>query len=346
MLRSLVVLFLSASGESRELPAALVTRLATLGHRAVVPAAAAPSPGYDERLISEIENALEQARTNTAEPRGVFTRVDELLFAHPELPQAAWLMAERHALEAQLHARAGDAAAAAVATERAQLLEGRRGAAAGSTETSAPIPSAPAPHATLTRGAAGSLIHTGARPADEVWLDGAVLSPGTEVRPGQHHVQLFRAQRRIAAAWVDVSANLQLHLEQPSTSCDELDLLGTAAGTGQPEPLPGVRCGEWAAARQTASGALEFAFCRGSSCEPWQAVPQLHVAANSPARASRAPAAEADERSDSPWLTWSLVGVAAAGATGLILWQAGAFDDTAPATEIVFTGPSAASIPF
>ncbi len=319
----------------------MVARLAALGHRAAPPAAAAPRPGYDDGVVAEVENALEQARTNTAEPQGVFTRVDELLSAHPELPQAAWLMAERYALEAQLHTSAGDDVAAAAAVERAQLLEGRRDAAAGSRP-----PSPSAQHSGPAPNSLPSARRGGARPADELIVDGIALGQDIEIHPGQHHVQLFRAQRRIAAAWVEVGADRRLPIEVPGTSCDELDLLGTRVGDARPEPLLGVTCDAWAAARENASGGLEFAFCKGSSCEPWQTVPKPQLAASAAATAPRPHAAEADAHAGSPWLTWSLVGLAAVGATGLVLWQTGAFDEPAPATKIVFTGPSAASIAF
>ena len=46
------------------------------------------------------------------------------------------------------------------------------------------------------------------------------------------------------------------------------------------------------------------------------------------------------------WLTWGALGLGAVASTALVLWQAGAFDRPAPATEFVFTGPSAASVRF
>jgi hypothetical protein len=41
-----------------------------------------------------------------------------------------------------------------------------------------------------------------------------------------------------------------------------------------------------------------------------------------------------------------LVGAGALAATGLVLWQAGAFDRGDPSTEFVFTGPSASAYRF
>jgi hypothetical protein len=40
------------------------------------------------------------------------------------------------------------------------------------------------------------------------------------------------------------------------------------------------------------------------------------------------------------------VGAGAAATTGVVLWQAGAFERAAPSTEFVFTGPSAAAYRF
>ena len=53
-----------------------------------------------------------------------------------------------------------------------------------------------------------------------------------------------------------------------------------------------------------------------------------------------------DERPWPSWLTWTLVGVGAGAATGLVLWQAGAFERSEPGTEFVFTGPDAAGFAF
>jgi hypothetical protein len=46
------------------------------------------------------------------------------------------------------------------------------------------------------------------------------------------------------------------------------------------------------------------------------------------------------------WLTWSLLGAGAVAATGIVLWQTGAFEQPAPSTEFVFSGPDAAAYHF
>src|SRR5687768_10613010 len=92
---------------------------------------------YDAALTDEVESLLEEARTLPAAPGtpDALQRAETLLLEHPELPQAAWLLAERYAIEA--HALAGsDEATAARRAElggRALELEGVRAVAAGAT---------------------------------------------------------------------------------------------------------------------------------------------------------------------------------------------------------------------
>jgi hypothetical protein len=45
-------------------------------------------------------------------------------------------------------------------------------------------------------------------------------------------------------------------------------------------------------------------------------------------------------------VTWSAIGLGAAAGTALLLWRTGAFENRTPATEFVFTGPSAAALRF
>src|SRR5690606_12727429 len=115
------------------------------------------------------EALLEEARAATAAPGtpSALERAEALLLEHPELPQAAWLLAERFAIEAQLPGGAGDAAAARrrELALRAQELEGARAQPAGA----APLPAA-APVSALTAPA-------GARPNDRVFVDGVARAP-------------------------------------------------------------------------------------------------------------------------------------------------------------------------
>jgi len=101
-----------------------------------------------------------------------------------------------------------------------------------------------------------------------------------------------------------------------------------------------VLCGEWAVARPTSGGATALAYCRGSTCSPWQTLGEPIA----PLAAAQGEPALVDDRAGlPPWVTWGAVGVGSLVAAGLILWQAGTFDGPASDTEFTFTGPTAVS---
>jgi hypothetical protein len=292
---------------------------------------------YDAGLADEIEALLEEARTLPAGPGtpDALQRAEALLLRHPELPQAAWLLAERHAIEAHSLA-ADDDVTAARRLELGRLalgLEGARAAAAGSTAVEPDgdaAASVPAPRA--------------ARPHDRVFIDGVAIEPRGEPRglaPGRHHARLSRGGLPVWSGWITLEPGPGQPLPDPTTACSALDLADVGAGGAAPEPAPGVRCERWAVARPSLLGGVDLAECAGSRCEPWRPVG---------ATRSEAPAARHDaqpERSGWPsWATWGLIGASALATTGIVLWRAGAFERDTPGTEFVFTGPSAPALRF
>src|SRR5687767_2661448 len=97
---------------------------------------------YDGARVDSLEAALEQARTalsaleeDTALP--LLRRVEAELLAHPHLPQAAFLMAECLALQAQA-IRPRDPALAQQLEQSRASLEGSRASAFGDAAASAP----------------------------------------------------------------------------------------------------------------------------------------------------------------------------------------------------------------
>jgi len=335
MLAPLVVLWLGSAQASPAQHAQLQSWAAERGARAELAASPSERP-YDGRLVALIETALENARAAAESAPEELARAERLLLAHPELPQAAWLLAERHALAAQAHAqnRAGQSSE----LERARALEGPRAAAAGSPEprsagtqqTPEALPTIP-----LERLAVPS-----PRAHDAVFVDG-LLTPARALSVGPHHVRITRGGQLVWAGWVVASADSQPHADAPTSACSGLDLADVELGAERPEPAPGVACPRWAVARPSALGGLDVSPCNGSSCAAWQ-----HLGAG-PAPAAQQPSATLGEPRGWPgWLTWALVGAGAAATTGLVLWQAGAFERTTPGTEFVFTGPSAAAYRF
>ena len=329
MLPPLVVFWLAAPVGHADAHAELEQWAADRGYRPVA-AAEAHTPVYDDSVAREIEALLEEARAVAPEAPASFQRLDRLLTAHPELPQGGWWAAERYTLEAQSRTRGAERELAAERelVQRARELEGPRATGAG-------IESA-GDSGISTRHE--PLQITGVRPHDEVLVDGESAGAGAELGPGSHHVQLFRAQRRVWAGWVDLGSPPLLHIADPTPACSELDLSGTEYAAQGPVAAPGVRCDAWAVGHARA-GEIELSFCRGDHCSAWER-----------RDAAGAPGASADVGAvPSPvpsWVTWGALGVGAAASTLLVLWQAGAFERPTPPTEFVFTGPTAAALRF
>jgi hypothetical protein len=345
MLVPIVVLWLGQSAE-RNAHDAEIQRWAAASELRALPPHPARGPVYDPRAVESIERWLDEARTTTGGSGAseALERARTLLAAHPELPQGAWLLAESYAMEAHAGVAGGDASTRGEElVELARSLEGRRAAPAGA----APAPPSPA-QTELAEPAHGAvrLQLSGARPHDRVFIDGAELAAAdaSTITLGRHQVQLVRAQRSVWATWADIDATGALPLSDPTLACSELDLADVAAAPDSPRPAPGVACAHWAVARPSSFGGIEVSRCEASRCGRWEPLPVLR--APSAAFAGTAAGVSDETRPWPAWLTWGLIGVGAGAVSGVILWQAGAFDRPAPATEYVFTGPTAAAYRF
>ncbi|HTV22989.1 MAG TPA: hypothetical protein VMG12_30070, partial [Polyangiaceae bacterium] len=165
----------------------------------------------------------------------------------------------------------------------------------------------------------------------------------TALAPGRHHVRVVRAGFPVWSGWVTLTAGRAWELADPTPACSTLDLADVSVQSGAPEPAPGVRCQRWAIARPSLRGGAEIAECSGSRCGPWQ---PARSAPPVDSGASRAPVAGSEPGAWPRWATWGLVGAGALAATGIVLWQAGAFARGEAGTEFVFTGPSAPAYRF
>lgn len=336
MLRPLVLLWLAAPNALPEHRPDVSRWAAARGLGPVTEPRGGVQRAYDDAATSQIEALLEEARTATSDAAGVFEQLERLLTMHPHLPQAAWLSAERYALQAQAATRAAGAVASLRAEELEELsvqLEGPRASPFGQAGTEARVVLPPGPSAKLQV--------DGLRPRDRVFVNGLPL--GTSASgPGRHHVQVFRGDTRLWAGWLELGSPPRLSIDDPTIPCSELDLAGVTAGAGAPATAPGILCEEWAAARINALGGIDVAACHASECSAWAHRPA--VAAKLPLT-DGTPHPRASEGLPS-WVTWSAVGVGAAATAGLILWRSGAFERSDAPTEFVFTGPTAATLRF
>lgn len=283
---------------------------------------------YDRGLVAEIENQIDQARiaAGSLDVRGALRdldHVERLLRTHPELPQSAWLMAERLRLEADLYSRQPDGAGrAAELNERANALEGPRAesytvqAEARRHEARGALRSPPP----------ARLRVTGVRQHDRVYADGVLAGATLKLVPGEHHVRVVRGGRGVWAGWVRVQrgqTSLALPVPEP-VACSRDDIGSVAIRAERVLAPPDAECGAWAVAQAAEGGGVDVATCHGASCGPllpWE---------KSFGRDYTGPAQIVPKPPGTPWTVYVLAGVGALALTGLVLWRAGTFESPAP----------------
>jgi hypothetical protein len=277
-------------------------------------------PANDAELVDALEGELEQARTALSALEEVnaslrLHKVETQLLAHPHLPQASFLMAECLALQAQA-ARAASPEHAAELEAGRQALEGPRAAAFGE------------PSSVPTAASSISLDVQGLGATDELELDGLRLSAKVTriaLTPGLHHARVWRAGRPIFAAFSQISREqTSLMLDVPAlVPCGAADLEQVPralADVGAPLPK-GIACEHWARVREDGAG-IAVALCEHSQCGPFRHWQRQKAAPFAPIAIER--------RHFPAWAGFALAGGAALIASGVVLWQSGAFERGRP----------------
>jgi hypothetical protein len=287
---------------------------------APAPTPVAPYPAYRGDLVLDLEGRLDEARTlasslDEEHALAVLATVERDLSNHPELPQAAWLMAEHHRIEAE--ARRDDPAASAEVVElsrAAVVLEGPRAPAFGVTSGAAELEP--------------SLVTVTVRDLDardRLEIDGQGGGPERELAPGVHQVRVLRERELVFASWERLGehADVTLGVRPVATCSDEelaaADTNGTFVRVREP-----VACANWFVARRTSRG-LEVARCGRSACGAFVAL------AEAPPKAAPFP----------PWATAALVGAGAVAAGFIAVWATGGFEHGSgapPKTVFVYGG--------
>jgi hypothetical protein len=269
-------------------------------------------PENDAVNVDSIEAELEQARTAlSALEEGAasarLARVETALLSHPHLPQAAFLMSECLALQAQA-ARERSPLRAAWLDARRAALEGPRAQAFG--EARADVASA---H--LVALEVGGLAER-----DELELDGQALGARRRVAlaPGLHHARVRRRGHLVFAAFSEVvpeqSAFPLAVPELVPCSAEDLALAGAAT-------TPDVACARWAKARAEPGG-VGVALCEHERCGAF-----VHWQHRAPEPFAPLPV---ERRALPSWAGAAIAGAAIAVAGTLVLWQSGAFDRSRP----------------
>jgi hypothetical protein len=271
----------------------------------------------DPAVAKSVEDSLHQAREMLAQhdadgAERALAHADGLLRAHPELPQAAWLLAEVERGWATRFSQLEplDLVRAARHWIAADALDGGRAAGVG--ERSA-APDLKVPFALTVDG----------EPDVALDLDGEPIASGSrEARPGLHQLVARAGGAVVFAQWVGIARDVTVHVAVPTPApCSRADLSG-----------PSVRCSSWVSARETNPGAGTYYVrsCSASACGA-----ELLVA-----RLTRTPIPTPHNPHGLPtWAAWTLAGVGAAAlgvAIGLVTWallpqaQQTIFKTTAP----------------
>jgi hypothetical protein len=265
----------------------------------------------DLGIAATVEDWLDSARDaltarSAADVDRALAAAQSLLDAHPELPNAAWLMAEVERARAARFRRIAptDVEAAERAGSRAIALDGGRLAGAGETQATMP------PTATITLQMRGAS-------AEQVWMDGSpTTTPALESRAGPHAIVVTWQGVPIWATWIDAppgaSTVVLSQLDAPACSSPDLEQAHLAEGERVEAHL--AQCPHWVAAAAGATpGAIRVATCEADQCTPlanWHPAPLW----------SQPVQPEHNHRSGWPtWATWGLVGTGAAVAAGVVI---------------------------
>lgn len=296
-----------------------------------------PALEVDLRLADAVERWLDTARDAIAAHEQdsadrALSSAESLLRAHPELPQAAWLMSEvDRARSAQWrHVPPTDAQAAEGAWLRAEAIDGGRVAGVGE-EASATHP----PSATIA---------VDLTPEDaELWLDGQPARDHViATRAGTHALVATWGGAPVWAEWIEIPAGRSsVRVKtQAALACSDRDV-ARAHLTADPSGAPGARridaphvsCRAWVAATEgTGLGSVRMALCEASRCGP-----ALEWRAPEPWTWSP-PDDRGNERKGVAWATWSLVGAGVAIAAGVVILASGALRPVPAETHFVSGG--------
>lgn len=329
MTRAVVLFFLGASPDAHQADLEAWARARLVEIRE--PEADRPGLGYSAETAAQIEADLEAARLAFAtldDERGKarLAAAERALRAAPGLPQAAWLLAETLDIQADVAARAGDAALAARLSERARILEGQRAPSFG--EPSAGAAATPPPPVVRV---------TGLEQGDQLYWNAVLGSHRVRAAAGEHHARVVRRGRAVWAGWVNVAPGARtVALPVPApTTCSIDDLAGARVVGERAVARPGTRCDRWALARPAAGGGIEIASCEGARCGPL-----VHWERGYGSIYDGPPQPRAARGGLPTWATIALAGAGAVLIGGAIAWQAGAFEDEGPAdTRFRFYGP-------
>src|SRR5688572_29954628 len=166
-------------------------------------------------MVIAIEGTNDEARTfasslDEARALELLAAIERDLLQHPELPQAAWLMAERHRVTAAVRREQPDGARdAEELARRARVLEGERAAAFGE----AGVDEASPPATVHVR-----FPELG--PRDVLEIDGVRGGASVSIVPGEHQLRVLRNGELVWAGWPSLGSTPEARLGlRPVLAC-------------------------------------------------------------------------------------------------------------------------------
>jgi hypothetical protein len=278
-----------------------------------------------ERAIAAAREALVGLDFTTAEQ--ALTRAEGVLHDHPELPQAAWLLAEVERTWAARWLRDTASTAglekARFAWQRAAALDGGR--AAGLGEKAFDVPAVTASIRLETADDGTSLL-----------IDGQPVAAGDVKREeGEHAVVLVRSDGAIGwAAWVPWKEGVVVQASAPGAPPCSRDDVGRARVVGRAIVGAGIQCARWVAAIAGDAGVVRVATCSAGACDPL-----VEWRVTSSASWTYAPVAPVETKPRWPaWATWTIAGVGVVGAAVAVVVASGALKSPQTQTEFVNGG--------
>jgi hypothetical protein len=284
----------------------------------------------DPSVADQVEEQLDRAREATAAHDGdaidhATQAAEDLLRAHPELPQASWLMAEVERARSTRWRRIDPADPVAADREwvRAEALDDGRMPGLG--ESSA------ASHPAEAR------VTFTAPDDDQLQLDGRSIPAGASVASyaGPHAVVASAGGSPIWAGWIEVQpGSSTFTVDAPALpACSSTDTR-RALMAGETLQAERVRCARWVAVtRGPSPGSLRVATCTGGHCDA------LRVWSDTRAWAGSTPPKDTDHDRPLPrWATWVLAGAGVAVAAGVAIAASGALQAAPTETRFVSGG--------
>jgi hypothetical protein len=312
------LVWLASEAPAAHAQRALDTWASARGVRLVSPRASSSNEiAIDFTIADRVEEELERAREAIAAQDAdaadaALMRAEKELLAHPELPQAAWLLAEVERGRAARFSRIApiDAERAERSWARAAALDGGRVSGIGEPRAST---RAPTVRVTITAPAGMTLT-----------IDGVAASAGAETRDaGAHQVVAAERGRTAWAAWVLFAEGTTIAVPDVSGPPCAADDLSRVRATVDGIDARGVRCARWVAALPgEGESQIRVASCERDRCGPlleWRALRDVPLL---PPPVGEGPYAWP------AWRTWALAGAGAVAVGVVVLVASGALAPT------------------